>query len=164
MVPSAAMSESEGHALSAGCYVLLAAMGWVDGEMAPEEAEAIVRAAQEDLKDPAQLQRVRDAVSKREPLEELDTSAMGAYERLYTYALASWITRIDGKVVAGERDLLGVVGTVLRLTHKGRAEVDALVEALLEKAPEHRPGRLDLAALRGALGDKVREASKRHPG
>ena len=144
------------------CFELLTAVAWSDGALDPPEAEAILRAAREAGLTEEDLARVERATKDREAASnvgELDVSKLRDEDRLFVYAASTWVASVDGSPSEKERAMLSVIGFVLRVTPKGRAEMDAAVQAIREKGDA--PERFDLTGLRAAIDARVREAEAR---
>ena len=137
------------HPLHADVFRALLAIGWIDGALAPEEAEAIVRAAREEGLEEYTVEELQAAAKSPLDFGEIDASALSSRDRLYVYAVASWIAMADGHVTAEERAALHAVATLVGVTGKGRQAMDELVADLARR--EDRPHRLDLRGLRDAI-------------
>src|SRR5262245_56531874 len=91
-------------------FVALAAVAWADGELDPEEADAIVRAAVDEGLELEEIAEIEDVTHKQIDLGKLDRSGMSKEDCLFVYAVACWIARIDGKVTPEEVATLGKLG------------------------------------------------------
>lgn len=102
-------------AISADVFVAVAAIAWADGKLDPEHADAIVRAAIEaglSLDDIAGLEA---SIAGKEDLDRtLDRSSMSKEDRLFVYAVAAWIARLDGVVTLNESDALAALAEARR--------------------------------------------------
>jgi uncharacterized membrane protein YebE (DUF533 family) len=113
-------------------FLALAAVGWADGHLDESEADAIVRTALEEGLEIEEISRIEDAV--KEPLElgSLDLSQMAKEDRLFVYAVASWITAVDGTVDEAETAALGQLGDALRIPQKPREIAGEIAKAIGE--------------------------------
>jgi tellurite resistance protein len=100
--------------------IALAAVGWADGTMAPEEAAGIRAAARQLSLTSADAEAVEEAIKSRVDMTEVETIRMDRVARLFTYAVASWIATVDGKVTAEEQGALKVLGDRLGLSAVAR--------------------------------------------
>jgi uncharacterized membrane protein YebE (DUF533 family) len=141
-------------------FIALAAIGWADGKLDAEEADAIVRAALEEGLDLAAIAEIEAATKKPVTLDFLDRSAMGKDDRLFVYAMAAWIARIDGEVTPDEVAALEQLGRMLGVPERPRAAAEALVRHIAE-ADGDRPLRYDLARLRKTIEEKLIEEQHR---
>jgi hypothetical protein len=83
---------------------------------------------------------------------------MSKADRLYVYAVASWISQLDGPVSSRGASALNQLGDALKLPEPPRLRADQIMQALADHAD--RPERFDLKALRHTLEDQHREARK----
>ncbi len=129
-------------------FLALAAIGWADGDLDAEEADAIVAAALDAgyaLEEVAAL----DAATRQRPrLAELDFRALSAADRAFTFSVAVWVSALDGDRSLAEREVLEELGAALGLDAEAQAAADARIVEVAARTGEHRPGRFDLAALR----------------
>jgi uncharacterized membrane protein YebE (DUF533 family) len=137
-------------------FVALAAIAWADGTLDPEEADAIVRAAVDaglSLQEIAQIEAA--TVAKVDLERTLDRSTMTKEDRLFVYAVACWIARLDGKVTLEESDALAALGEKLSIPDRVRARAEALASEVAQLPDGDRPLRYDLGRLRALIGDKL---------
>jgi tellurite resistance protein len=100
--------------------IALAAVGWSDGVMAPEEAAGIRAAAKQLSLTAAEAESVEHAIKNRVDMTEVETIRMDRVARLFTYAVASWIATVDGKVTPEEEAALKLLGDRLGLSALAR--------------------------------------------
>ena len=110
------MSETR---LGRDVYLALAAVGWADGQLDPEEADAIVRTAVEEGLSLEVIAEIEAATKKPLDIGIIDRSSMTKEDRLFVYAVASWMTRLDGLVTDTEL-------TALKGGDLGGAAIDVL--------------------------------------
>jgi uncharacterized membrane protein YebE (DUF533 family) len=139
-------------------FVALAAIAWADHELDPEEADAIVRAAAEEglgLEDIAAIEAAtRDPVD----LAVVDRSGLSKEDRLFVYAVACWIARIDGRVTDEEADALAALGERLGIPDRARVHAERVARQVAQLPEGDRPARYDVSAVRRILGEKLRAA------
>ena len=152
-------------------FIALAAIAWADGKLDPDEADAIVRAAVDEglaLEEIAQIEAAtvtyRDKPKGPEPevsnvqgaiAIELDRSTMTKEERIFVYATACWIARIDGVVSGEESDALRELGKRLGVPDRICARAELLAREVAELPEGDRPLRYDLAKLRSLIGARL---------
>jgi uncharacterized membrane protein YebE (DUF533 family) len=137
-------------------YLALAAVGWADGTLDPEEADAIVRAALEEGLELDAITEIEEATKKPVEMGVIDRLNMSKADRLYVYAVASWITRLDGVITPEEEDVLTKLGSALGIPEAPRKHAD---EVLAQIAAEgDRPARFDLLKLRTTLEERLAQA------
>jgi uncharacterized membrane protein YebE (DUF533 family) len=144
-------------------YVALAAVGWADGTLDPDEADAIVRAAAEEGLELEEINEIEAATKKPIDLGVIDRKGLSKEDRLYVYGVAVWITRMDGVVSDAERAALTKLAEALKVPERPRAVVDRIVESVAQESGDTRPARYDLVALRTIIAERVASAeSKRN--
>jgi uncharacterized tellurite resistance protein B-like protein len=139
-------------------FVALAAIAWADGQLDPDEADAIVRAAADEGLSLEEIAAVEEATKERVDLGVIDRSSMSKDDRLFVYAVACWIARLDGQVTAAESDALAKLGEKLGVPERPRVHAEALAREVAAMPEGDRPPRYDLAALRRLLSERLRQA------
>jgi len=137
-------------------YITLAAVGWADGELTRAAADAILRAAAEEGLDIESLQKLEEAVQKPVDVGVVDRMKMSKSDRLYVYAVASWIATIDGEASVRTREALDQLGTALGVPKAPRDRADEIMREIAEQ--DARPERFDLRALRKTLDERLEAA------
>lgn len=138
-------------------YLALAAVGWADGQLTPEAADAIVRTALEEGLELDEIAQIEEACKKPIDVGVVDRIMMSKSDRLYVYAVASWITQLDGKVTDAEMQALKKLAAALGVPEAPRAHADAIMRQIAQK--DDRPARFDLLSLRLTLDERLQEAS-----
>lgn len=141
-------------------YLALAAVGWADGKLDQEEADAIVRTALEEGLDIDEIAEIEEATEKPIDIGVIDRKNLSKEDRLFVYGVASWITRLDGVVSAAEQAALDKLGEALKVPEKPRAVVDGIAQDVANMSDE-RPDRYDLLALRRIIAERLALASKK---
>jgi uncharacterized membrane protein YebE (DUF533 family) len=139
-------------------YIALAAIGWADGQLDPDEADAIVRTALEEGLDLDEIGAIEEATKKPVDIGVIDRSGMSKEDRLFVYGVASWMTRLDGQVTDSEIAALGRLGDALKVPEKPRQQVDKIVEQVAALSENDRPARYDLVALRKTITERLAAA------
>ncbi len=139
-------------------YLALAAVGWADGTLDADEADAIVRTALEEGLDLEVIQEIEQATKQRVEIGIIDRLTMSKGDRLYVYAVAAWITRLDGVVTPEEEAVLVQLGTALGVPESPRRAADAILAEISALPQGDRPDRLDLLALRTTLEERLIQA------
>jgi uncharacterized membrane protein YebE (DUF533 family) len=141
-------------------YIALAAVGWADGQLDSEEADAIVRTALEEGLEIDEIAEIEAATKSPIDIGVVDRKNLSKEDRLFVYAVASWITRLDGVVTDKEAAALARLGDALKVPEKPRAVVDRLAQEVAEMSDD-RPARYDLVALRRIIGERLQAAQAR---
>lgn len=137
-------------------YLALAAVGWADGQLTQEAADAIMRTALEEGLDLDSVAEIEEATKEPQQIEFIDRLKMSKSDRLYVYAVASWITQLDGKVTANELAALQKLAAALNVPEAPRAHADAIMREIA--AAGDRPDRFDLIGLRRRLDEELERA------
>jgi uncharacterized membrane protein YebE (DUF533 family) len=144
-------------------YIALAAVGWADGNLDQEEADAIVRTALEEGLDLTEIAEIEAATKERVDLGVIDRKDLSKEDRLFVYAVACWLTRLDGVVSAAESEALNRLGEALKIPEKPRGIVDGIAQEIANRGDD-RPSRYDLHGLRRAIGDRLKSAQTKKDG
>ena len=144
-------------ALGRDVYIALAAVGWADGKLDQEEADAIVRTALEEGLDIDEIAEIEAATKNPIDLGVVDRKNLSKEDRLFVYGVASWITRLDGVVTEKEEQALAKLGDALKVPTKPRAIVDGLAQEVAALSDD-RPARYDLVALRRIISERLAAA------
>jgi uncharacterized membrane protein YebE (DUF533 family) len=137
-------------------YLALAAVGWADGQLDQEEADAIVRAALEEGLELDAINEIEEATKKPVSIGVIDRLHMSKSDRLYVYAVASWITRLDGVITEEEESALAKIAEQLGVPEAPRRHADELLQEL--SSEEQKPARFDLLRLRRILDERLTAA------
>lgn len=140
-------------------YLALAAVGWADGQLDQEEADAIVRTALEEGLDIEQIAEIEEATKNPVDIGVIDRKNLSKEDRLFVYGVASWITRLDGVVTESEQVALEKLGEVLKVPEKPRAVVDGIAQDVANLSDD-RPARYDLLALRRIISERLAASNK----
>lgn len=144
-------------------YIALAAVGWADGHLDQEEADAIVRTALEEGLEIDEIAEIEEATKSPVDIGVIDRKNLSKEDRLFVYAVASWITRLDGVVTEAEQVALQKLADALRVPEKPRAVVDGIAQDVAN-ASDDRPDRYDLLALRRIIGERLALSEKKASG
>lgn len=137
-------------------YLALAAVGWADGQLTTAAADAIVRAALEEGLDLDTIGEIEEATKSPQEIGVIDRLKMSKSDRLYVYAVASWITQLDGAVTDAERSALEKLGRALGVPEAPRRHADTIMQEIA--AGGDRPDRFDLLVLRRRLDEELQSA------
>lgn len=139
-------------------YVALAAVGWADGQLDQEEADAIVRTALEEGLDIDEIAEIEEATKNPVDIGVIDRKNLSKEDRLFVYGVASWITRLDGVVTDTEQAALKKLGEALKVPEKPMSIVDGIAQDVANLSDD-RPDRYDLLALRRIIGERLTASS-----
>jgi uncharacterized membrane protein YebE (DUF533 family) len=152
---------AEKHRLGRDVYLALAAVGWADGKLEQDEADAIVRAAAEEGLELEELAEIEAATKDPIDLGVIDRKNLSKEDRLYVYGVACWIARMDGVVTDAEKAALKKLGEQLKVPDRPREIVDHIVEEVAQLSGDSRPSQYDLHTLRVILGERLAAAEAR---
>jgi uncharacterized membrane protein YebE (DUF533 family) len=148
------------HQLGADVFLAWAAVGWADGNLDAEEADAIVRCAADEGLDIAAIAAIEQATKQPLEIDSIDWSKMSKADRLFVYAVAAWMTRLDGTRDDAEVDALADLGAALRIPEAPRKHADRIAQEIAELPEGDRPSRYDLSRLRQTLSERLEAAHK----
>jgi tellurite resistance protein len=137
-------------------YIALAAVGWADGELTRAAADAILRTAAEEGLDLESLQKLEQATHERVDMGVVDRMNMSKSDRLFVYAVASWIATLDGEASARTQDALDHLGQALGVPEVPRRRADEIMREVA--GDDRRPERFDIRALRDTLDERLAAA------
>ena len=134
-------------------FLALAAIGWADGNLDPKEGEAFIRAAKDAGLPAEEVAEIESYTKKKITIPEVETIRMTRTDRAITYALATWIVRIDGVVTNEEKDVLKLMGDRLGIPDGIRSRASAAAFEIFEA--KDRPKDFDFDALEKRLMAKI---------
>jgi uncharacterized membrane protein YebE (DUF533 family) len=141
-------------------FVALAAIAWADGSLDPDEADAIVRAAADEGLSIEDMAAIDEATKHPVDLGVVDRSGLSKEDRLFVFAVACWIARMDGKVTDAENAALAKLGERLGIPERTRVQAEGIARQVAEMPAGDRPAKYDLAAVRRILGERLRRAEE----
>src|SRR3972149_1219004 len=100
--------------------IALAAVAWADGTLALEEANSLRSAAAQLGLAAEDRHALDDALTRPIDPPLVETVRMNRPTRLFVFAAATWIARVDGRVSQEEEAVLRVLGDRLGLSDKAR--------------------------------------------
>jgi len=138
-------------------FVAIATVAWADGRMSKAEATGLVHAAKTLGLEGDDLAAVERATKEKVTIDAFDPSGLTTWEKLVTFGLANWLSRLDGVQQGAELDSL-------RALH-GKLEGGEVTDYKLRSAaaiafdvammPEgRRPDRFDFGALEAQLAER----------
>ncbi len=136
-------------------FLALAAIGWVDGSLQKIEATGLLRAAKEAGLKGADLAAVERATKTSMTLDEIDLGEMSPWDQLLTYALASWLSQVDGVVSPSERDTLAKLGERLGVSEALRTRAAAAANDIACLPGGGRPEKYDFQKLGARLRERL---------
>jgi hypothetical protein len=150
--------------LGKNVFLALTALGVADGVASDNEIEALLHAAQDSGIEGAELDEIKASLrTGKGNFREVGKLRLSPEERLYVYAIATWLVRVDGMVMPEEKMALAKLGDALVLADGDRTRASAASFRVWQLDPTERPQRFDLAALaehiRAAFAESVRPQS-----
>lgn len=155
---------SEQHHLGRDVYIALAAVGWADGNLDQEEADAIVKTAVEEGLGLEEIAEIEEATKKPVDMGEIDRRGMSKEDKLFVYAVAAWMTWLDGEVTETEQAALAKLGEALKIPEKPREHADNIMREVAHMTEDIRPARYDLKALRALIQERLAAAHEARAG
>lgn len=148
--------DTAGAGLSREVFLALCAIGWADGALDADEAEGIRRAAAAAGLSSDDLLQIEQATRTPHALESLDPNELTRAQRMFVYATAVWLARLDGHVDPGERAALRRLGDMLGLSDAARTHASAGALEVAQLPTGDRPARYDFVRLRERLDARLR--------
>jgi uncharacterized membrane protein YebE (DUF533 family) len=135
-------------------FLALAAVAWADGTYQKNEGAALLRAAKEHGVEGEALAELEGAIKQRVAVEAVAVDGLSEWEKVLTYALASWIAILDGVRSREEKASLEALGARLGLDAPvcERAAAAAFDISVL---PDGRPDRYDFTKLAARLRERL---------
>ncbi len=151
--------------LAKNVFLALTAVGVADGAASEQAVEALLHAAQDSGIEGAELEEIREAArAGKGQFNAVKRLPLTPEERLYAYAIAAWLVRIDGMVMPEEKMALARFGDALKLADGDRTRASAASFKVWQLEDAKRPGRFDLAALGDAIRAALAESLRPPPG
>lgn len=141
-------------------FVALAAVGWADGKLDPDEADAIVRTALDEGLEIEEIEEIERATKEPVSIGSIDISKMSKDDRLFVYAVGSWIVGLDGSVADAENAALDKLGEVLRIPERPRAHAAQIAQDVARVSESAEPVFYNLPKLRKTLKVRLAQAQK----
>lgn len=149
--------------LSREVFLALAAVGWADGTLAADEADAIVRTALEEGLDIVEIAEIEAATRSKIDIGALDLTRLSKADRLFVYAVGAWIARVDGHVAPQEITALNRLAEALKIPDFPREHVDGIAIAVGHLSENDKPAFYNLPLLRQTINehlDRARELKR----
>ncbi|MEM1413779.1 MAG: hypothetical protein AAGH15_02700, partial [Myxococcota bacterium] len=124
------------------------AVGWADGNLDADEADAIVAAALDAGYTLEEVADIEAATKAPTTVAKLSFDALTAAERAFVFSVGVWVSALDGERSFAELRVLGELGDALGLDGAAQAAADERVLEVARRSEDHRPGRFDLGTLR----------------
>jgi uncharacterized membrane protein YebE (DUF533 family) len=151
-------SEPDLGKLGKDVFIALAAVGWADGKLDGNEADAIVRCALEEGLDLEEVNAIEEATKSPVDVGAIDLTGMSKADRLFIYAVGCWITRVDGNVAPEEKKALDNLGAALKLPEKPRQHASDIAAEVGTVGETDEPAFYNLPMLRKTLKVRLAEA------
>jgi len=131
-------------------FLALAAVAGADGKIDEDERVALERAARARGVDASAISAAASG-----GIDALDLSGVAASERMFVYAMAYWMSRVDGDLTDDEDAVLARLGQKLALADEPRMNAEAAVDEVAALPAGSRPDRFDLDRLHALLAEKL---------
>ena len=141
--------------LPAQSFIALAAVGWADGSLHRSEGTALVDAARKLGLEGADLAAVEQSTRSPVQLDAFSPGTMTLWECIVTYALATWLARIDGVQSTSESALLRSLGERLGLDEGLRQRASGAAFDISVLPEGGRPDRYDFVQLIARLHERL---------
>jgi hypothetical protein len=124
------------------------------------EATGLLGAARACGVDGDELARIERSTKEQVSLDDFDASELSGWQKALTYAIASWLARVDGTTVTAEHASLAELGDKLGL---GKEKLGAAASAAFDISclpGGHKPEKYDFVKLVEQLAVKLPSLSK----
>lgn len=142
-------------ALNRNVFLALATVAWADGVFAPEEREGILRAAAGAGYSERECAELDVAMQQPRDIDSLSLGRLSAVDRVFVFATAVWLARIDGVIDPGEQQALRRLGDKLMLSERVRTQADATAVEVAQLPTGSRPDKYDLVKLRELVEERL---------
>ncbi|MEN9581047.1 MAG: hypothetical protein RJA70_4056 [Pseudomonadota bacterium] len=136
-------------------FMALASVGWADGKLDQEEADAIVRLASDEGLELEEIAAIDEATKNPVSAQQVALTKLSRQDRLFVYAVAAWMTRLDGQISESEVARLGQLGDWLQLDEKSRVVVDGISRDVGQLPAGAKPLRYDLGQVRRLIQERL---------
>jgi hypothetical protein len=144
------------QALNRQVFLALATVAWADGNLAPAERDGILSAARGAGFAGDALNSLEQAIQVRVELSSLNLRKLSALDRVFVYATAEWLARLDGAVQASEQDALAKLGDFLMVSERARSNAREATLDIAKLPTGDKPDRYDLVKLRELIDTRLR--------
>jgi uncharacterized membrane protein YebE (DUF533 family) len=141
-------------------WMALAAVGWADGKLDAEEADAIVRTALDEGIDLDEIADIEEATKNPIDIGDIDLSKLTKEDRLFIFAVACWLARIDGEVTEGERAALTKLGETLKVPAKPQQHAEHIAWEVAQSSDGLRPAFYNLPKIKELIRERLAEAKR----
>ncbi len=146
--------------LPTSSFIALSAVAWADGRMSKGEATGLLGAARACGIDGDDLAEIERSTKETVSLDDFDADGLSGWQKALTYAIASWLARVDGTTVTAEHESLTALGDKLGL---GKEKLGAAASAAFDIScmpGGHRPEKYDFVKLVEQLAVKLPSLAK----
>jgi len=151
------MSEEK---LGRDVFMALAAIAWADGKVDPQEADAICRTAIEEGLGIEEIEAIEKATKEKIAMSAVELPKMSKADRLFVYAVGTWISRVDGHVADEEKEALEELGKALKVPEAPRRRAEEIAEEIGQLSESEDPAFYNLPQLRTTLKQRLEEAAE----
>jgi hypothetical protein len=141
-------------------FLALAAVVWSDDTIKKSEAGGLVRAAKECGLAGDDLAAVEGSMKKRVTVDDFEPGDMTEWDRVLTYAVASWLAQLDGVVTTEENDTLAKLGEKLGVSVGTRKRATSAAFDIAVLPEGGRPDRYDFDKLATRIKEKMPQLAK----
>jgi len=137
-------------------FLALATIAWANGDLAASERAGILSAARNAGYNDDELAYLSKLIETRVELSSLSLRKLSALDRVFVYATAEWVARLDGDVLPSEATALQQLGDFLKVAEPVRASARQVVLDIAKLPSGSRPDKYDLVQLREVLDQSMR--------
>jgi hypothetical protein len=132
-------------------FLALATVAWANGDLSADEHAGILSAARSTGHSEGDLALLSDAIKTRRELSSLSLHRLTALDRVFAYAAAEWLARLEGAPGQPEVAAVKALGDYLKISDDVRATALQTVQEIAKLPTGARPDRYDFVKLREVL-------------
>jgi uncharacterized membrane protein YebE (DUF533 family) len=137
-------------------FLALATVAWANGDLSADERAGILGAARSAGYSEQELTVLSTAIETPRELSSLSLHRLSALDRLFAYAAAEWLARLEGNVGHKEAAAIKALGDGLKLSETVRTHARQAVQEIAKLPTGDKPDRYDFVKLREALERSMR--------
>ena len=132
-------------------FLALATVAWANGDLSADERAGILSAARSAGYSEEELAVLSKAIETPRELSSLALQRLSALDRVFAYAAAEWLARLEGNVGQKEAAALKALGDYLKMSETVRANARKAVQDIAKLPTGAKPDRYDFVKLRDVL-------------
>jgi uncharacterized membrane protein YebE (DUF533 family) len=141
-------------------FLALATVAWANGDLSAAERAGILGAARASGYSDSDLALLDEAIRTPRELTSLSLHRFSALDRVFAYAAAEWLARIEGAPGPSEIAAVKALGDYIRVSEEVREIARRAVQEIEQLPAGDRPDRYDFVKLRELLDRQMRATAR----